>query len=153
LASPGDAEELHREAIERLGRTRCRTELARAHLLFGEWLRREGRRVDARDHLRRAHEMFTAIGMEAFAERARRELIATGETVRKRSVETVTTLTAQEAYIARLARDGLTNPEIGARLFLSARTVEWHLRKIFTKLGIGSRRELPAALAQLGQDR
>jgi DNA-binding CsgD family transcriptional regulator len=91
--------------------------------------------------------------MEAFAERARRELIATGETVRKRSVETVTTLTAQEAYIARLARDGLTNPEIGARLFLSARTVEWHLRKIFTKLGIGSRRELPAALAQLGQDR
>jgi len=97
--------------------------------------------------------MFTAIGMEAFAERARRELIATGETVRKRSAETVTALTAQEACIARLARDGLTNPEIGARLFLSARTVEWHLRKIFTKLGIGSRRELPAALAQLGQDR
>ena len=90
--------------------------------------------------------------MAAFAERARRELIATGETVRKRSVETVTTLTAQEAYIARLARDGLTNPEIGARLFLSARTVEWHLRKIFTKLGIGSRRELGAALVQLGQD-
>jgi DNA-binding NarL/FixJ family response regulator len=96
--------------------------------------------------------MLTAIGMEAFAERARRELTATGETVRKR-VETVTALTAQEACIARLARDGLTNPEIGARLFLSARTVEWHLRKIFTKLGIGSRRELPAALAQLGQDR
>ena len=96
--------------------------------------------------------MLAAIGMEAFAERARRELIATGETVRKRSVETVTTLTAQEAYIARLARDGLTNPEIGARLFLSARTVEWHLRKIFTKLGIGSRRELHAALASLGQD-
>jgi DNA-binding NarL/FixJ family response regulator len=97
--------------------------------------------------------MLAAIGMEAFAERARQELIATGETVRKRSAETVTTLTAQEAYIARLARDGLTNPEIGARLFLSARTVEWHLRKIFTKLGIGSRRELPAALTQLGQDR
>jgi DNA-binding NarL/FixJ family response regulator len=97
--------------------------------------------------------MFDAMGMEAFADRARRELTATGETVRKRSVETVTTLTTQEAYIARLARDGLTNPEIGARLFLSARTVEWHLRKIFTKLGIGSRRELPAALAQLGQDR
>jgi DNA-binding CsgD family transcriptional regulator len=96
--------------------------------------------------------MLTAIGMEAFAERARRELTATGERVRKR-VETVTALTAQEAYIARLARDGLTNPEIGARLFLSARTVEWHLRKIFTKLGIGSRRELPAALARLGQDR
>ncbi len=92
------------------------------------------------------------MGMEAFAERARRELIATGETARKRSVQTVTTLTAQEAYITRLARDGLTNPEIGARLFLSARTVEWHLRKIFTKLGIGSRRELGAALAQLGQD-
>ena len=97
--------------------------------------------------------MFDAMGMEAFAERARRELTATGETVRRRNVETLTTLTAQEAYIARLARDGLTNPEIGARLFLSARTVEWHLRKIFTKLGIGSRRELPAALAQLRQDR
>ena len=96
--------------------------------------------------------MLAAIGMEAFAERARQELIATGETLRKRSVETVTTLTAQEAYIARLARDGLTNPEIGARLFLSARTVEWHLRKIFAKLSIGSRRELHAALATLGQD-
>ena len=129
-----------------------RPELARAHLLYGEWLRRENHRVDARAQLRTAYDMFAAIGMEAFAERARRELIATGETVRKRSVETVTTLTAQEACIARLARDGLTNPEIGARLFLSARTVEWHLRKIFTKLGIGSRRELPAALAQLRQD-
>ena len=96
--------------------------------------------------------MLAAIGMEAFAERARRELIATGETVRKRGVETVTTLTAQEALIARLARDGRTNPEIGAQLFLSARTVEWHLRKIYAKLGIGSRRELHAALAQLGQD-
>ena len=146
------AEACYREAIDRLSRTRVRPELARAHLLYGEWLRREGRRVDARAQLRTAHDMLTAIGMEAFAERARRELTATGETVRKRSVETVTTLTAQEAYIARLARDGLTNPEIGARLFLSARTVEWHLRKIFAKLGIGSRRELPAALAQLGQD-
>ncbi len=96
--------------------------------------------------------MLAAIGMEAFAERARRELVATGETVRKRSVETSTTLTAQEAYIARLARDGMTNPEIGARMFLSARTVEWHLRKIFAKLGIGSRRELNAALASLGGD-
>ena len=96
--------------------------------------------------------MLAAIGMAAFAERARQELIATGETVRKRSIETVTTLTAREAHIARLARDGLTNPEIGARLFLSARTVEWHLRKIFAKLGIGSRRELHAALASLGQD-
>ena len=108
--------------------------------------------MDARVQLRTAYDMLTAIGMGAFAERARRELTATGETVRKRA-ETVTTLTGQEAYIARLARDGLTNPEIGARLFLSARTVEWHLRKIFIKLGIGSRRELPAALAQLGQDR
>jgi DNA-binding NarL/FixJ family response regulator len=129
-----------------------RPELARAHLLYGEWLRRENRRAGARAQLRTAYDMLTAIGMEAFAERAHRELTATGETVRKR-VETVTALTAQEACIARLARDGLTNPEIGARLFLSARTVEWHLRKIFTKLGIGSRRELPAALAQLGQDR
>jgi DNA-binding CsgD family transcriptional regulator len=146
------ADELYREAIDRLGRTRLRPELARAHLLYGEWLRREGRRVDARDQLRTGHDMLAAIGMEAFAERARRELTATGETVRKRSAQTVTTLTAQETHIARLARNGLTNSEIGARLFLSARTVEWHLRKIFTKLGIGSRRELHAALAQLGQD-
>jgi DNA-binding NarL/FixJ family response regulator len=96
--------------------------------------------------------MLTAIGMEAFAERARRELVATGEAVRKHGAETVTTLTPQEAYIARLARDGLTNPEIGAQLFLSARTVEWHLRKIFTKLGICSRRELTAALTRHGPD-
>ncbi len=123
-------------------------ELARAHLLYGEWLRREGRRVQAREPLRTARDMLAALGMAAFAERARRELIATGETVRKRSVETVTTLTAQEALIARLARDGRTNPEIGAQLFLSGRTVEWHLRKIFTKLDISSRRELHAALAQ-----
>jgi DNA-binding CsgD family transcriptional regulator len=153
LSDTAAADELYREAIDRLSRTRLRPELARAHLLYGEWLRRDNRRAGARAQLRTAYDMLTAIGMEAFAERARRELTATGETVRKRSVETVTTLTAQEAYIARLARDGLTNPEIGARLFLSARTVEWHLRKIFTKLGIGSRRELPAALAQLRQDR
>ncbi len=152
LSDGAAADDLYREATDRLSRTRLRPELARAHLLYGEWLRREGRRVDAREQLRTAHDMLVAIGMEAFAERARRELIATGETVRKRSVETATTLTAQEAYIARLARDGLTNPEIGARLFLSARTVEWHLRKIFAKLGIGSRRELHAALASLGQD-
>jgi DNA-binding CsgD family transcriptional regulator len=143
-----DADDLYREAIDRLGRTELRPELARACLLYGEWLRREGRRGHAREQLRAARDMLTAIGMEAFAERARRELIATGETARKRSVETVTTLTAQEALIARLARDGRTNPEIGAQLFLSARTVEWHLRKIFTKLGISSRRELHAALAQ-----
>jgi len=153
LSEGAAAEACYREAVDRLGRTRVRPELARAHLLYGEWLRRENRRMDARAQLRIAFTMFDAIGMEAFAERARRELTATGETVRKRNVETVTALTAQEACIARLARDGLTNPEIGARLFLSARTVEWHLRKIFTKLGIGSRRELPAALAQLGHDR
>jgi DNA-binding CsgD family transcriptional regulator len=146
------ADELYREAIDRLSRTRLRPELARAHLLYGEWLRRQGRRTDAREQLRTAHDMLAAIGMEAFAERARRELAATGEKARKRSIEAVATLTAQEALIARLARDGRTNPEIGAQLFLSARTVEWHLRKIYTKFGIGSRRELPAALAQLGQD-
>jgi ATP/maltotriose-dependent transcriptional regulator MalT len=150
LSDGAAADGLYREAIDRLSRMRVRPELARAHLLYGEWLRRENRRAGARAQLRTAYDMLTAIGMEAFAGRARRELIATGETVRKRNAETVTTLTAQEAYIARLARDGLTNPEIGARLFLSARTVEWHLRKIFTKLSIGSRRELPAALAQLG---
>ena len=133
-------------------RTQLRPELARAHLVYGEWLRREDRRLDAREQLRTAHDMLAAIGMEAFAERARHELVATGETVRKRGAETFTTLTPQEAHIARLARDGLTNPEIGAQLFLSARTVEWHLRKIFTKLGISSRRELHAALARQGQD-
>jgi DNA-binding NarL/FixJ family response regulator len=122
--------------------------LARAYLLYGEWLRREGRRTDARKQLRTAHDMLAAIGMEAFAERARRELLATGETMRKRNVETVATLTAQEAIIARLARDGRTNPQIGAQLFLSARTVEWHLRKIFAKLDISSRRELRLVLAQ-----
>jgi DNA-binding CsgD family transcriptional regulator len=143
-----DADALYREAISRLGRTGLRPELARAYLLYGEWLRREGRRVQAREQLRTAHGMLAALGMAAFAERARRELIATGETVRERSVETVTALTAQEAVIARLARDGRTNPQIGAQLFLSGRTVEWHLRKIFTKLGISSRRELHAALAQ-----
>jgi ATP/maltotriose-dependent transcriptional regulator MalT len=152
LSDGAAADGLYREAIDRLGRTKLRPELARAHLLYGEWLRREGRRVDAREQLRTAHDQFTSIGMAAFAERARRELVATGETVRKRRAETVITLTPQEAYIARLARDGLTNPEIGARLFLSARTVEWHLRKIFAKLDIGSRRELRDALAGLGQD-
>jgi DNA-binding CsgD family transcriptional regulator len=146
------AEDGYRESIRRLARTRVRLELARSHLLYGEWLRREGRRADAREQLRTAHEMLDAMGLEAFAERARQELTATGETVRKRSVETVTTLTAQEAVIARLARDGRTNAEIGVQLFLSARTVEWHLRKVFTKLGVGSRRELDVALAQLGQD-
>jgi DNA-binding CsgD family transcriptional regulator len=150
LSEGEEAERLYREAIDRLGRSRIRVALARAHLLYGEWLRRENRRVDAREQLRTAHEMLTAMGMEAFAERARRELQATGETVRRRSVETLDDLTAQEAQIARLAAEGNTNPEIGAQLFISPRTVEWHLRKVFGKLGIGSRRELRTALSNGG---
>jgi DNA-binding CsgD family transcriptional regulator len=147
LVSDGAAaDELYREAIERLGRTRLRPELARAHLLYGEWLRRQHRRGEAREQLRTAHEMLVAIGMEAFAERARQELEATGEKVRKRTVETRDDLTAQERQIARLASNGLSNPEIGARLFLSPRTVEWHLHNVFIKLGIRSRRELANAL-------
>jgi DNA-binding CsgD family transcriptional regulator len=147
LLSEGDvADALYREAIERLERTRIRVELARSRLLYGEWLRRQQRRVDAREQLRAAHELFTTMGAEGFAERARVELLATGETVRKRTVETRDELTAQEGQIARLARDGRTNPEIGARLYISPRTVEWHLRNVFTKLGISSRRELHDAL-------
>jgi DNA-binding CsgD family transcriptional regulator len=140
------AADLYHEAIDRLSRTRLWPELARAHLVYGEWLRRENRRTDAREQLRRAHEMFAAIGMEAFAERARSELQASGEQVRKRTVETRDDLTAQERQIARLARDGLTNPEIAARLFFSPRTVEWHLRNVFNKLDIRSRPELAGAL-------
>jgi DNA-binding CsgD family transcriptional regulator len=152
LLSEGDeAETLYREAIERLGRTRVRAELARAHLLYGEWLRRENRRVDARQELRRAHEMLTEMGMEGFAQRARQELMATGETVRKRTVETVVDLTPQEAQIALLASDGLSNPQISTQLFLSARTVEWHLGRVFTKLGISSRRQLRTALTDTGR--
>jgi DNA-binding CsgD family transcriptional regulator len=146
------ADELYREAIDRLGRTRLGPELARAQLLYGEWLRGENRRVEARDQLRAAHRQFTFIGMRAFAERARRELLATGEAVREYGVETREQLTPQEEQIARLARDGLSNPEIGAQLFLSARTVQYHLRKVFTKLGISSRRQLPAALARRVRD-
>jgi DNA-binding CsgD family transcriptional regulator len=154
LVSEGEeAERLYRDAIERLGRGRVRVALARAHLLYGEWLRREGRRIDARDQLRTAHLSYAAMGMEGFAERARRELEATGETVRKRSVETRDELTAQEAQIARLAADGRTNPEIGAQLFISPRTVEWHLHKVFTKLDIGSRRDLDQALPDAAQTR
>jgi DNA-binding CsgD family transcriptional regulator len=149
LLSEGDAADaLYREAIERLERTRIRVELARARLLYGEWLRREQRRVDAREQLRSAHEMFSAMGAEGFAERARVELLATGETVRKRTIETRDDLTAQEAQIARLARDGRTNPEIGAQLYISPRTVEWHLKNVFTKLGIRSRRQLHDALPE-----
>jgi DNA-binding CsgD family transcriptional regulator len=152
LSEGTTAEKLYREAIEILSGTRLRPELARAHLLYGEWLRRGGRRVDAREQLRTAHNMFETIGMEAFAVRARRELTATGEKVRKRSVETRDQLTPQEDQIARLAREGLSNPEIGARLFLSPRTVEWHLRNVFTKLGISSRKQLwptPSANSEL----
>ena len=147
LAADGDSPEpLYRESIERLGRTRVRMELARGRLLYGEWLRRENRRVDAREQLRLAREAFLAMGADGFAERARRELLATGEKVRKRRDDTRDDLTPQEAHIARLARDGRTNPEIGAELFLSPRTVEWHLKKVFTKLGITSRRALRDAL-------
>jgi DNA-binding CsgD family transcriptional regulator len=146
LLSAEDAEALFREAIERLGRTRIAVHLARAQLLYGEWLRRENRRVDAREQLRAAHEMFSRMGAAAFAERARRELSATGESVRKRTVEMLDELTTQEAQVARLARDGYTNAEIGAQLFVSARTVEYHLRKVFGKLGITCRKQLRAAL-------
>jgi len=147
LLSEGDIADGHyRESIARLGRTRVRVELARTHLLYGEWLRRESRRVDAREQLRTAHEMLDAMGIEAFAERAARELRATGETARKRTVETRDELTAQERQIALLARDGLSNPEIATRLFISPRTVKYHLRKVFIKLGISSRNELDRVL-------
>jgi DNA-binding CsgD family transcriptional regulator len=153
LLSEGEAaEDSYREAIDRLSRTRLRPELARAHLLYGEWLRRQNRRVDARKRLRIAHDMLAAMGMEAFAERARHELLATGEKVRQRPDDTHDELTPQEAHIARLARAGRTNPEIGAQLFISARTVEWHLRKVFTKLGISSRKALHDALPTRGPD-
>ena len=151
LLSEGDtAESLYREAIDRLRKTNLRPELARAHLLFGEWLRRQGQRLDAREQLRTAHEMFATIGMEAFAERSRRELLATGEKARRRTIEMQDRLTPQEAQIAQLASDGLTNPDIGARLFISARTVEWHLGKVFTKLRVSSRKELNAVLPKVG---
>jgi DNA-binding CsgD family transcriptional regulator len=147
LLSQGDAaERRYRESIDRLGRTRVRGQFARAHLLYGEWLRRRHRRLDAREHLRIAHDLLEAMGMEAFAERARRELLATGETARKRTVQIPAELTAQEALIARLARDGLSNPEIGTRLFISARTVQYHLGKVFTKLDISSRSQLDHVL-------
>ena len=151
LSVADEAESLYLEAIERLEGTRLRPDLARARLLYGEWLRRENRRADAREQLRIAHEAFLAVGADAFAERARHELLATGEKVRSRRDDTRDELTPQEEQIARLARDGLTNPEIGAQLFLSPRTVEWHLRKVFTKLGISSRRQLRSALPDTPQ--
>jgi DNA-binding CsgD family transcriptional regulator len=147
LLADGDAaERLYREALERFGRTRQRAELARSRLLYGEWLRRAGRRVDAREQLRAADELFAGIRAQAFAERSRRELLATGETLRDRTSETRDVLTPQEAQIARLATEGATNSEIGARLFISPRTVEYHLRKIFRTLNISSRWELAEAL-------
>jgi DNA-binding CsgD family transcriptional regulator len=149
VGDPDAAEAGFRTALEQLGHTRLRPDLARAHLLYGEWLRRANRRVDARHQLRLAHRMLGELGMEAFAERARRELLATGETVRRRTRKAPGELTAQELTIARLAVDGRTNAEIGAQLFLSARTIEWHMRHIFTKLGVTSRRDLPGALVDL----
>jgi DNA-binding CsgD family transcriptional regulator len=148
LLSDGEqADRLYREAIARLGRTRMRPEVARARLLYGEWLRRQRRRTDAREQLRAACQLLEEIGMEGFAERARRELRAAGVAARKRAVTTTVELTAQEAQIARLAADGLSNPEIGARLFLSPRTVQYHLGKVFAKLGITSRVQLSRALS------
>jgi DNA-binding CsgD family transcriptional regulator len=146
LTDGGAADGLYQQAIERLGRTRNRLQLARTHLLYGEWLRRERRRLDAREQLRTALELFSSMGTEAFAGRAERELLATGERVHRRSVETRDELTAQEAQIARLARDGLSNAAIGARLFISQHTVAYHLRKVFSKLDIASRNQLGQVL-------
>jgi DNA-binding CsgD family transcriptional regulator len=143
LLSDGQAADtLYREAIERLARSRYATYLARAHLVYGEWLRRENRRQDAREQLRTAHELFSRMGAEAFAERARRELLATGETIHRRTMETLNVLTPQEAQVARLAREGLSNPEIGSQLFISPRTAQYHLHKVFAKLEITSRNQL-----------
>jgi DNA-binding CsgD family transcriptional regulator len=137
----------YREAIERLGRTRLRAQLARAHLIYGEWLRRERRRVDAREQLRIAHRELAGMGLDGFAERARRELLATGETARRGRARAAGRLTAHEAQVARLASEGLSNAEIAARLFISPRTVQHHLRKVFAQLEIESRDQLAGALA------
>jgi DNA-binding CsgD family transcriptional regulator len=147
LVEGRDAEEHYREAIERLARTRVLVDLARSHLLYGEWLRRERRRIDARQELRTAYEMFTDFGMEAFAERARIELEATGEHARKRTVDTLDELTPQETQIARLVAEGHTNREIGSQLFISSSTVEYHLRKVFRKLSVKSRTQLASRMS------
>ncbi|HXO06583.1 MAG TPA: helix-turn-helix transcriptional regulator, partial [Solirubrobacteraceae bacterium] len=146
LSDDETAESLYCEAVQRLRRTRMRVDLARAHLLYGEWLRREDRGVDARGPLRAAHEMFMAMGAAAFAERARLEMLATGEMVRRQTVESRDELTGQEREIAWLARDGLSNAEIGARMFISQHTVAYHLRKVFSKLDITSRHQLERVL-------
>jgi DNA-binding CsgD family transcriptional regulator len=146
LADRDEADELYRGAIERFRGTRLRPELARSQLVHGEWLRGEGRSREARDQLRAANKLFAAIGMEGFAERAQRALVAAGGKARTREITVREVLTPQEEQIARLARDGLTNANIGAQLFLSPRTVEWHLRKVFAKLGIDSRSRLADAL-------
>jgi DNA-binding CsgD family transcriptional regulator len=151
LATGADADALYLEALERLARTRVVVHLARARLIYGEWLRRENRRRDAREQLRSAYDMFQVMGAGAFAERARRELVATGETARPRMDPASTDLTPQEVQIVRLAVEGQSNPEIGSQLFISPRTVEYHLSKVYTKLGIGSRRELRRSLPRLQQ--
>ena len=152
LSDGEDADPLYREALDRLERSRIAVQLARTHLLYGEWLRRGNRRRDAREHLRTAHDMLRRFGAGAFAERARRELLATGESVRRPAAAARATLTAQETQIARLAGDGRTNSEIGAQLFISPRTVEWHLRKVFTKLGVDNRKSLRESLTDSGAE-
>src|SRR5258708_14579836 len=147
LSDSQTAEPLYREAIERLSRTRVAVHLARAHLLYGEWLRREDRRTHARGQLRTAHQMFASMGADGVGERSRRELLTTGERVRKRTSETPLRLTGREVQIARLAADGLSNPEIAAQLFMSPRTVEYHLHKVFIKLDVTSRNQLRGTLA------
>jgi DNA-binding CsgD family transcriptional regulator len=152
LSDGEEADRLYQTALEQLSMDRVTVEVARTHLLFGEWLRRTRRRAEARDQLRIAHQMFDGMRATAFAERARRELLATGEHARTRNTEPASSLTPQEAQIAALAASGMTNPKIGAELFLSPHTVEWHLRKVYTKLDISSRRQLRAALAAPGTD-
>jgi len=147
LAEGRSADDLYREAVDRLGRSRVTIELARAHLVHGEWLRRERRRIEARDQLKTAYELFSAMGAGHFAQRARRELLATGGRARKRAIDTFDALTVQEQLVARLARSGCSNQEIGNQLFISVKTVEYHLHKTFAKLGISSRHELSQVLA------